>query len=71
METYVRLIDLPITVKGMTVTDGEGNYNVYLNNKLSQNTIIKTYIHELKHIENNDFESIENVANIEKRSKNY
>lgn len=55
-EIYTRLIDLPTTIRGYTVRDKEGDYNIYLNTRISQEARLETYEHELKHIEQGDFQ---------------
>lgn len=50
MSIYVRNIDLPASVKGVTVQDCDGNYNVYINNSLCDDAKLKICKHELKHI---------------------
>lgn len=48
---------MPTTIKGVTVPDVDGNYNIYINSKLNyemQQIILK---HELTHIEHNHFDS--------------
>lgn len=47
---------MPTYVKGQTVKDEDGSYSVFLNSRMASNPIEKTYQHEIKHIENGDFE---------------
>lgn len=54
-ETIVRLKDLPCGINGMTILDSDGNYNVYINARLSVDDQKKAYQHELRHIERDDF----------------
>lgn len=68
MCTFVRLIKLPCAVRGMTVTDPDGNYNVYINKNLSCELQIKTYEHEHNHIMCNDFFSSDQVVVLEHRA---
>jgi len=69
MEKFVRLIKLPHTIRGLTVTDPEGNYNIYINCNLSHETQIRTYYHEAAHVENKDFESYAPVSVLEEKAK--
>lgn len=46
----IRLVDLPETVHGMTIIDAEGDYNVYINAKISEDERVKAYRHEINHI---------------------
>lgn len=51
----IRIIDLPHGVYGVTVKDEEGDYNVYLNARLSFEARVVAFRHELEHIKNGDF----------------
>ena len=57
-ENYIRIIDLPSTVHGVTVRDDDGNYNIYINSSLSADARKRAIEHELKHINRGDFEDI-------------
>lgn len=46
----IRVIDLPYKVNGLTVKDEEGDYNIYLNARLSDERRVNAFRHELKHI---------------------
>ena len=46
----IRGIELPPKIKGVTVIDGEGDYNVYINTLLSPEAQKRTQKHELTHI---------------------
>lgn len=52
----VILID-GLPVKGAVTENADGTYTIFINSSLSDSSIIKTYIHELKHIKNCDFEN--------------
>ncbi len=65
----VRLIKLPHSVRGLTVPDPDGNYNIFINSNLGYDLQLKTYLHEVKHIECDDFSSCEHVSIIEKKAK--
>lgn len=54
-ELAARLIDLPTTIRAYTVQDTEGNYNIYVNARLSHEARLEAYKHEIKHIKNDDF----------------
>ena len=61
----IRFVDLPPNVHGVTVVDPDGDYNVYINAKQGFNDNEKAKMHELKHIESNDFYNIEDIRVIE------
>jgi len=62
----IRKIKLPPAVRGLTVLDNENNYNIYLNTANNIEIDQKAVEHEIKHIENEDFYSLEDVSKIEK-----
>ncbi len=51
----VRLKDLPCGINGVTILDEDGNYNIYINARLSYYGQHEAYQHELKHIQRDDF----------------
>lgn len=55
-EIIVRVVDLPYAVKAQTVLDQSGNYNIYINARLSAEEQLKAYEHELRHIDGQDFD---------------
>ena len=54
----IRFITLPYTVKGVTVMDNDGFYNVYINSQLSIEEKRKAIKYELEHIGRADFDRI-------------
>ena len=65
----IRIVDLPVTVKGVTIPSSDGYYNIYINAKYSvrmQNIILK---HELRHIKNFDFDNFDDIRIVEARAK--
>ena len=50
--------NLPYKIKGFAVyNSNEDYYTIVLNSRLSHDQNLRTYIHELEHINNNDFYS--------------
>lgn len=64
-EIFIRGIKLPLTVKGVTVLDSDGNYNVYINIMLSNETQSKAVKHEITHIKKEHFYDFEPVVHNE------
>ena len=56
-EVILRLVDMPATVKGFTVLDNNGDYNVYINPQYPVEMQRETALHELGHITANHFYS--------------
>lgn len=61
----VRHIDLPYGENGFVREDVDGNYNIYINARLSIDMQRKTIRHELNHVKRGDFDSVENIQVIE------
>ncbi len=64
----IRIIDMPITIKGVTIPSNDGYYNIYINARYSVDHQNKTLRHELKHVRNFDFDNFDNIKIIEKRA---
>ncbi|HBQ87199.1 MAG TPA: hypothetical protein DD811_12095 [Syntrophomonas sp.] len=62
---FLRYISLPSTVKGLTVQDESGDYNIYVNARLTHEANQQTLQHEIQHIANNDFSRDLHVKDIE------
>lgn len=58
---FIRGIEFPPTVKGVTTIDSDGNYNIYINLLLSDEAKKKTLDHELIHIKKCHFENYDPV----------
>lgn len=65
-DVIVRLLDL--SVPGVTVLDSDGNYNVYINARLSIEGQKKTLAHELRHIKKDHFHNEDSVSKCEKEA---
>ena len=63
------LIDLPLKCRGYIYEDVEtGDKVCVLNARLNYESNMKTYKHECRHLENNDFESNDSINAIEARA---
>lgn len=60
-------MDNPFGIKGSVNANRDGSYTILINPRLSWEEQRKTYLHELSHIRDNDFEK-NNVQNIENDS---
>jgi hypothetical protein len=65
MSLIVRSICLPCSVKGLTVPDDAGDYNIYINTQLNYETQRKALKHEVEHIKNDHFYSTRPVSFLE------
>ena len=64
----VRLIDMPETIHGVTRKDAEGDYNVYINAKLSADGRAEAFRHEIEHIRLGHFYEDRPVADLEREA---
>lgn len=55
MNYCIRLVELPTAVKGVTVMDKDGFYNIYINSNLLYEEQKKAIAHEMAHIARGDF----------------
>lgn len=53
---YIRGIELPPRVKGVTVVDCDGNYNIYVNTLLCEEAQQEVLEHEMCHVVSGHFE---------------
>ena len=68
-EIHVRTLPLPVRVKAFTLPDPQGDYNVYINSRLSEEQQQRSYAHEQRHIEKDDFSRDLPVALLEAELK--
>ncbi len=61
----VRLRDMPNGIRGVTVLDSDGDYNVYINSRLTGQIQRIAYVHELRHIRRGDFHSERSIDSLE------
>ena len=47
---------MPLTIRAFTLPDANGDFNIYVNDDLSQEVKIKSINHEFNHIKRNDFQ---------------
>lgn len=64
----IRKINLPIGVNAITVLDAEGNYNIYLNDRLSYDQQDVAFRHEVEHIKRGHFYSYEDIKTLEEQA---
>jgi len=62
----ILLIEMPMTVRGFTRQDINGDYTIVINGALSDEARHKTLMHELTHIKKEDFLKEEKALQIEK-----
>lgn len=64
-EIIVRYQDMPCVIKAYVREDPEGDFNIYINSKLSIEAQEAALQHELKHIRHDDFHNTLPIAGVE------
>ncbi len=69
-DVFVRYSEeLPYGVHGMVMPDENGDYNIYINSRLSCDEQKKALKHEMTHIKNGDYDSNSSIERVEERAK--
>lgn len=73
MDTIIiRLINMPETVHGVTRKDANGDYNIYINARISAEARAKAYWHEIEHIRLGHFYDLDRpISEKEMEATNY
>lgn len=69
IDCTVRIIDLPVTVRGLVAEDETGWPSIYLNARLSREMQREALRHELDHIKHGDLRSAQSVKAVEHRAQ--
>ena len=64
-DIFVKLIELPYTIRSYVVLNKDQSYTIVLNSKLSHEQNMISYRHEIEHIKNGDYEKKCSVDMIE------
>lgn len=59
----------PVEIPGITVLDQNGDYNVYLNDKLSYDAQADAFRHEVEHIKQGHFYRWDEIAFLEEEAE--
>lgn len=62
---FLRLASLPMTVKGVTIPDSEGDYTIFINDALCPEIRERVIAHEMAHIRQNHFSDTLTVEDAE------
>lgn len=55
VDCIIRLVNLPDRVRGFTVVDIDGLFNIYINQGLPYHAQVLAFHHEMQHIFRDDF----------------
>lgn len=64
-DIFVKLIELPYTIRSYVVMNKDHSYTIVLNSRLSHEQNLISYQHEIEHIKNGDYEKKCSVDMIE------
>lgn len=64
-DIFVKLIELPYTIRSYVVLNKDQSYTIVLNSKLSHEQNMISYWHEIEHIKNGDYDKKCSVDMIE------
>lgn len=64
-DIFTHLVDMPCFIGGHCNCNPDGSYTICINARLGYEEQRKAYLHELRHIHNNDFEKFD-VEEIER-----
>ena len=65
----IRQIKMPLTVRAFTIPDANGDFNIYINESLSDVAKQKSLAHEKRHIERGDFQKSTYARIIEQHNR--
>lgn len=69
---YVRTVKLPGSVRGVTIPNDDGTFNVFINSSLSPECSNDTLNHELNHIKKDHFyEDTKSIEVVETEADDY
>lgn len=68
-DVHTTYMSLPNHIKAFTMVLADGSYNICLNSNHSRETLLLAYYHEMKHIDDGDFNKFD-VNTIELEAHN-
>ena len=68
IDYYLRLVELPLSVEGVTVPNDDGSFDIYINSLLTEEKRRQVLQHELRHIESEHFYTEMSVAEMERQA---
>ena len=65
MEYQIKMLNMPTSIRALTVMNEDGSFTIFINCRLSFEQQKKSFLHELEHINNNDFDKMISVDTLE------
>lgn len=62
-DVHIYYLDMPCSVASNVVENPDGSFTLYLNSRMTHERNIKGYLHEVKHLKNDD---LNNCCNVQK-----
>lgn len=67
VDYFVRVVDLPLPVGGVVTPNDDGTFSIYINGKRTDEQQMHSYLHEVSHIEDDDFYNDKPIEEIENK----
>ena len=61
----VFFVDLPSSIKGLTIKNNDDSFTILINVNMSYEAQLAAYLHEMEHINNNDFDYMHDINALE------
>lgn len=55
-DVFIRYTNLPTSIASFVVTNSDATFTIILNSRLCRERLVLAYEHELKHIQNGDYD---------------
>lgn len=68
-DIIVRLIDVPVDLKGLVKEDANGDYNIFINARYNYDQQLETYFHEEAHARLGHLHSDKDIEEIEEEAQ--
>lgn len=68
-DIFVRLIDVPVDLKGLVKEDANGDYNIFINARYNYDQQLETYFHEEAHARLGHLHSDKDIEEIEEEAQ--
>lgn len=64
-DVHIYYVDMPCSVASNIVENPDGSFTLYLNSRMTYERNIKGYLHEIKHLKNDDLNNCYNIQHTE------
>lgn len=68
-EIYIYYVDMPYSMDSNLVENPDGSFTLYLNSRMTHEKNVEGYLHEVKHVNNDDFEGTSDIHDVENEAR--